>query len=148
MTAIAIDLDGTLGNCDHRVHLAQQQRWDEFHSALMDDPVHPDVAWVVRVLSSSCKVIAVTGRNKAFYDLTCQWLDANGLYRHIDHLLMRPDGDWRPDHVLKPELLENHYGTKAKTLKEIAFVLDDRDKVVEGWRNYGLPCWQVRTGGY
>jgi hypothetical protein len=43
-------------------------------------------------------------------------------------------------------MTEEYFGSKEAVLQNVIFVLDDRDKVVEAWRNYGLPCWQVRPG--
>ena len=148
MTTIVIDLDGTLCNCDHRVHLAQAQQWDEFHKGLLADEPYNDVADLVRTLSRTQIIIAVTGRNAAFKELTWRWFQLHALDEAITDVIMRPDGDWRPDHELKPMMLEEHFGSKEKVLEGVGFVLDDREKVVEAWRNYGLPCWQVRPGGY
>jgi|TARA_R110002051_G_scaffold314748_1_gene392197 phosphoglycolate phosphatase-like HAD superfamily hydrolase len=148
MTTVVIDLDGTLCNCVHRQHHAEQGQWDEFHSKLLDDPVYPDVAWFVAMLPMDYEVIALTGRDIAFKDDTWAWLERNKLSLAIDHLMMRPKMDFTPDHILKPQLLEGHIGSKEAVLAEVPIVLDDRDKVVEAWRNYGLPCWQVRPGGY
>lgn len=146
---IVFDLDGTLCNTDRRVHLAQQQQWDEFHRELMGDPCHPDVAWFMAMLPSAYQVIALTGRNEAFRNLTHRWLEHHQLSKRVDVLLMRPDDDFRPDHELKPELLQEFFGgTQQEVLDQVIVVLDDREKVVEAWRNYGLPCWQVRPGGY
>jgi hypothetical protein len=90
----------------------------------------------------------VTGRNEAFRQLTWSWLNEHKLDEYIDTLIMRPDSDWRPDHELKIALLEQAFGSKERALERVAFILEDRDKVVEAYRNYGLPCWQVRPGGY
>jgi hypothetical protein len=49
---------------------------------------------------------------------------------------------------LKPALLEGFFGGKQATIDNVKFVLDDRDAVVEAWRNYGLVCWQVRQGSF
>ena len=146
MTAIVVDLDGTLNNCSPRQHLAQAQKWDEFHGSLMDDLINPDVMFLLDNIAAEIMVIGCTGRSNAFRSLTTRWLLDNRIL--LDQLLMRPDGDWRPDHELKPKMLEKYLGSKDKVLRSVKFVLDDRDKVVEAWREYGLPCWQVRPGGY
>jgi hypothetical protein len=148
MTTIVIDLDGTLNNCVHRQHLAAEGRWDEFHGLLLDDPIYPDVVWFLSLIPKDFVVLALTGRNAAFWQDTWAWLDRHRLTSSIDHVLMRPELNYVPDHILKPQLLEEHIGSKDMVLNEVAVVLEDRDKVVEAWRNYGLPCWQVRSGGY
>lgn len=146
MTTVVIDLDGTLCDCVHRQHHAQQSQWDEFHAKLVDDEPYWDVQWFLKKLPERLQVLAVTGRNEAYRQMTYDWLDKHSIV--IDDVLMRPDRDFRTDDVLKPQLLEDHFGSKDLVIDNVAFVLDDRDKVVEAWRNYGLPCWQVRPGGY
>ena len=60
-------------------------------------------------------------------------------------LLMRKDGDNRPDQIVKRELYERH----VQGLYEIEGVLDDRDRVVAMWRNdLGLTCLQVAPGAF
>lgn len=148
MSAVIIDMDGTLCDCSHRVHLAAAGQWDEFHSLLGDDPVMPDVKALLEMVPTWSEVIICTGRNEAFRAETLKWLEKHLLSGYIDNLIMRPDGDFRPDHELKPALIEEHFGSKEIVLENILFVIDDRDKVVEAWRNYGLPCWQCRNGNY
>lgn len=148
MTTIVVDLDGTLNNCVHRQHLAQEGRWDEFHQELLLDDPYPDVAWFLNILPKEDFIIALTGRDIAFEKQTWIWLEQQKLTGCIDHILMRPKSDFTPDHILKPQLLEEYFdGCRDKVLEEVMVVLEDRDKVVEAWRNYGLPCWQVRREG-
>jgi hypothetical protein len=88
---------------------------------------------------------------------TEQWLLKHEI--SVDHLIMRPDHDWRSDHELKPKMLvdfitgldpekvwtEEHLAVSRKV---VWFILEDRDKVVEAWRNLGFRCWQTQPGGY
>jgi len=148
MTTIVCDMDGTLSNCVHRQHLAETGKWDEFHSQLLGDSIYRDVGWFLATLPKAYTVIILTGRDEAYQKDTWTWLDNHKLAGSIDHIIMRPELNYVPDHILKPRLLEEHVGSKALVLDEVAVVLEDRDKVVEAWRNYGLPCWQVRPGGY
>jgi FMN phosphatase YigB (HAD superfamily) len=139
---IVVDLDGTLCNSKHREHLAQAGQWDEFHSLLADDKPWGDVWQLIADLCGKYYIIGLTGRNEKYRLKTVQWLDKYEI--ELDNLLMRPDFDPRPDHELKPQLL-----AEAGVLpEEVLFVLEDRDKVVEAWRNWGYNCWQVRPGGY
>lgn len=145
-TAIVIDLDGTLSNCDHRVNYAQMGEWDEFHARGKDDRPYEDVALLVDGLSHLYNIVIVTGRNERYRRDLMTWLLE---YRiKIDSIVMRPDHDFTSDGELKIRLLEEYFGGKEAVLGCVAFVLEDRDKVVEAYRNYGLACWQVRLGSY
>jgi len=154
MKAIVIDLDGTLCNTAHREHLIGQ--WDEFNAGCKDDTPHPDVAWLVRSLSSpNCDglhLIGCTGRSEEHRVATEKWLMENDLL--LDFVLMRPAFDFRSDADVKVELLQGWHDSteeaeKGLTLQDrVLFVLEDREKMVEAWRNLGLNCWQVRYGAF
>jgi hypothetical protein len=144
---IIVDLDGTLCNSGHREHHAQAKEWDLFHSKLVEDKPNVDVAEVVAGMQAwGCKAYGLTGRNEAHRPATMKWLAANGV--ELDALVMRPDNDWRPDHELKPAALHAVFGTMEIALSRVLFILEDRDRVVEAWRNLGFKCWQVQPGGY
>jgi len=148
---IVIDLDGTLCDCEHRQIHAQNAEWDKFHEGLVHDLPNSDVVAFLDIIRNChgkmVQVVACTGRNEAFRKLTLDWFFQYDI--HIDVLLMRPDGDFTPDHELKPIMLQNFLGgEKSEVLDKVKMVLDDRDKVVDAWREYGLSCWQVRPGGY
>lgn len=158
---IVVDLDGTLCNSAHRDHLAVAGQWDEFHGLLSDDEPHTDVKDLVAALGlglwphMDLEIIALTGRNEKYRMMTEAWLLKHSVA--VDYLLMRPDFDWRPDVKLKPELLHEFISNNTEgpvdSIHELAksqvwFILEDRDKVVEEWRNLGFRCWQTQPGGY
>ena len=66
----------------------------------------------------------------------------NGLI--FEQIYMRSDNDYRPDTVLKRELLDkmraNGYDPKM--------VFDDRTSVVQMWRDAGLKAVQVAPGDF
>lgn len=59
-------------------------------------------------------------------------------------LLMRPDDDNRSDAIVKEEI----YLNQIKPHYSVFMVLDDRNKVVEMWREHGLVCHQVADGNF
>ena len=147
-SVIVIDLDGTLCNSAHREHLARAQEWDEFHSQLFLDEPWPDVAALLPIVSESFVIVGLTGRSSRYQTPTLRWLIKHKLEQYIDFLLMRPDGDWRSDNELKPALLDQWLKEQNSTHSSVLFILEDRDKMVEAWRELGHNCWQVRPGGY
>lgn len=144
---IIVDLDGTLCNSSHRDHLAQQKLWDEFNAAAANDQPWEDVATLIAAMQpEGYKFYGLTGRSQKWHNLTVGWLLNQGIM--LDALIMRPEGDFTSDHDLKPKMLEAVFGTMESALNRVLFILDDRDKVVEAWRNHGFRCWQVQPGGY
>lgn len=148
MKWIVVDLDGTIADCSHRVHLAHAQQWDEFHSLCTEDKLIEANAELVSVLGQTYGILMVTGRTEKFRWLTHQWLQKMGLGPFVTVLLMRPDDDFRPDVEMKLALLEGLFGSKENVLAQVLVAFDDRDKVVAGFRDYGIPTFQVRQGDY
>lgn len=145
---VITDLDGTVADCRHREHLAQNKEWDAFHSLIPDDKPHIDVCTMLQALKTEeFLLIGVTGRPYRNYQATTEWLMQHSV--PLDILLMRSDTDFRSDTVVKEELLFSLFeGDRERALKRVLFILEDRDKMVEHWRNLGFKCWQVRHGGY
>ncbi len=88
------------------------------------------------------KVILVSGRDAVCRAQTEQWLHDNNI--KYDYLFMREQNDMRCDTIVKKEI----YNTHIKDKFNIAFVIDDRKKVVEMWRNeFGLFVFNVDQSG-
>lgn len=145
---IVMDLDGTLCDISHRVHLAQAKQWDAFHDGILADKVREDAREFLSVMAKHYKIAFLTGRNERYRGVTVRWLNDNGLYYCCDLLLMRPDDNRDPDHELKLRLLDGAFHTREAALENVLLILDDRDKVVEAFRNAGFNCWQVTAGLY
>lgn len=143
---VVVDLDGTLCNSAHREHLARAKQWDEFHRALREDEPNQDVLQVLGTISWRFTIVGLTGRNEVYRPATLKWLKRHEVV--LDDLLMRPDGDWRQDHVLKPELLDVWLEANGHQHSDVLLILEDREKVVEAWRDLGHNCWQVRASGH
>lgn len=148
MRYVIFDLDGTLGDCNHRQHLAQSKDWDGFHAAGIGDSVIAPVADLMTVLATKARILIVTGRNHRFENITREWLKQAGIDFCVFDILMRRDDDYTRDAEMKIALLEEFFGTKDEVLKQVWFAIDDRDDVVEGLRNYGLTVMQPCVGRY
>lgn len=88
------------------------------------------------------KILIVSGREDDKYDVTYAWLRKHGI--PFDALFMRKAGDFRNDAIIKREIYENEILGNYNVL----FCLDDRDRVVNGWREAGLTCLQVAPGDF
>ena len=144
---VVIDLDGTLCDSRHREQYARDKEWERFHSLLLQDKPWRDVQHLMDCLDFiGTTIVILTGRSEGWGAATNQWLLEHKIVG--DTLLMRPEGDWRPDTELKPALLEKWMKESGCTKDDCLFIVEDRDKMVEEWRNRGYQCWQVRSGGY
>jgi predicted kinase len=154
---VVVDIDGTLSDPAHRLHhircvgdctcagkcRSKNPRWDLFHAEVDKDEPKPIIIDLVRRLSLSYWIIIVSGRSP---EHGCGIKTEDWLEKHLDipyvHLFMRQSGDTKPDYIHKKEVLD------LLPKDRIAFVLDDRQQVVDMWRDNGLTCLQVAKGAF
>ena len=144
--AAIFDVDGTLSDCTHRRHFVERKPadWKSFlrPDLVMLDTVIEPVAQLARYLANEFnEILIVTGRDEAQRHVTEKWLAKNDI--PYGQLLMRRDGDYRPDEVVKEEILE-----RLQKEFNIWLVLDDRSRVVSMWRKHGLVCLQAADGDF
>ena len=140
------DIDGTISNLEHRLHLIQGESpdWDEFHKRVLHDkPVYPVINIIKALRDCNHDVWFFTGRMWSCRSDTMKWLER---YLWIGPIVeMRQDGDFRPDVEIKQEMLDNMLSVDRNRL---AGVFDDRRRIVDMWRENGIPCFQVKEGDY
>lgn len=88
------------------------------------------------------------GRPERYRAVTYDWLERHDLRSVIDGLLMRPDGERMQDGELKLRLLDGYFGSRSRALRRVAFILEDRERVVTAYRGAGFRCWQVQPGAF
>lgn len=147
---IVCDLDGTLADCEHRVHHVRNtpKNWDAFFAGVREDRVNYPVLSVLNKFVDyegfQYKLIFCSGRPERCRADTEAWLMEQACLAKDDYtLLMRKDGDFRADHIVKQEILDN-----SIPKERVLFVLDDRQQVVDMWRRNGLTCFQVAEGNF
>ncbi len=71
------------------------------------------------------------------------YLDIETVHRRWwDRLIMRSEGDSRPDDILKLEFLDRLIDDGA----QCQFIVDDRPKVIRAWESRGLKVDDVGPG--
>lgn len=145
--AILVDIDGTIADITHRAHHvnnpSEQKNWPAFNATMHKDLPKQDVIAVIKAMANhGYPIILVTGRFEEFREVTTAWLLKHGI--PYSKLIMRQNGDYRSDHIIKRRIYhEQIYGSY-----DIIGVFDDRDSVVQMWREQGLTCFQVQKGDY
>lgn len=140
MKIIIFDIDGTLANLDHRLHYIKNGKrdWQAFHDNVhLDIPIKPMVELCHTLYNARYSIILVTGRMESNREATKNWCIDHEIW--YDELYMRPTNDYRPDTVVKKEILDQ---IKNKFNREILFAVDDRSSVVKMWRDAGIICLQ------
>lgn len=150
------DLDGTLADLTHRLHFLQDKtdklRWDKFHAACLQDKPKHSVIWLFNTLiAADADVWVFSGRSDIVRQQTVDWLADNTamgsdtIACNPNLLTMRKQGDYTEDHLLKASWVDNLLEIDRKRL---VCTFDDRQRVVDMWRERGITCMQVAPGDF
>ena len=153
MNFVVFDLDDTLACTEHRQHILEQdfldesEKWNKFFEACVkDQPIRPIIN-VFNALASAQwdhqnRIEIWTGRSDRVREQTEMWLTfyVKEFSKHHVALRMREEGDFRPDTEIKAEWIEQ-YGKPD-------IVFDDRNKMVNWWREQGIVCCQVKESDF
>ena len=150
---VIFDIDGTLADNSHRQHFLEGEKkdWKSFFDAMVfDKPVKPIVDLYQSLVDlDKHKIVIFTGRPVNYQHQTVTWLYDHVIgYETWPRLLMRKHGDYRSDSIIKKELLYEFLDSHNLTKNDIAFVIDDRQQVVEMWRSEGIACLQCAEGDF
>lgn len=134
---VIVDIDGTVA------HMNGKRGPFDWNKVDLDDPDESIIS-LVYLLASKYKIVFMSGRSEDARKLTELWLDVHmptiGYELH-----MRGSNDFRKDSIVKRELFETHIASMYNVL----YVLDDRQQVVDMWRNeLGLKVLQVAEGNF
>lgn len=143
---IIVDLDGTLCNIDHRMHLFRANKLDEFQNEMAKDTPNFWCTEIIWAMSYRYTIHYVTARSDDHASVTDFWVAQHSPTDDLlDHfILMKDSGDNRPDDVVKEEMYRQHIEPEY----DVLFVIDDRQHVVDMWRRLGLTCLQCAKGDY
>lgn len=141
---VIFDLDGTLALIDHRrkfIDGAGKKNWNRFFEECdKDEPNIPVIKMNNLLYNAGYEIIILSGRSISVKNKTLNWLKKYNVKYH--DLKMRPVRDYTPDEKLKSDWL------KKMDYDRIFCVFDDRNKVVDMWRENGLTCFQVAKGDF
>ncbi len=142
--AIIVDIDGTLADITHREKYVRKnpKDWKSFFNAMDKDTIAPWCKALIHAMEKDYQIILCSGRPGNYREPTEKWLNENGIENYL--LFMRKAGDFRSDTVAKKEIYENY----IKPHYDVLFVVDDRQKVVDMWREEGLTCLQCDKGDF
>lgn len=147
-TSVIFDIDGTLANCEHRIHLVRSKpkNWPAFNRGMKEDVPNWDIVWLLQTLhNTGTTILIASGRSEDDRAVTERWLDnvANieGLY---SKLYMRASKDYRRDDIVKSEILDQMRADGYNP----TMCVDDRQQVVDMYRSRGLRVLQVAPGDF
>lgn len=145
MSLYVVDIDGTIADLSHRLDFikTKPKNWPAFEKGCSKDvPITPVIRLANDLFSAGHQVIYCSGRSSKARERTETWLkEHNVLYTA---LLMREEGDYRRDDIVKQELHEQIW---AKWGVPVLYI-DDRNQVVDMIRDRGDICLQVQPGNF
>ena len=142
---VIFDVDGTIADVEHRRHFVNGNNdWDSFRKETVNDT---PVQWVCdiakRHISQGDEVAFFSARNESERDISerqiSEWIGDGH-----KGVFLRPDGDYRCDAEFKSELADRFEDIGG----QIDLVYDDRNKVVDMWRQRGTTVVQVADGDF
>jgi len=138
---VIFDLDGTIADISHRVHFVRggNKDWDSFFAGCTGDvPNWPVVRALEAHIAAGHSVEIWSARSDIARYETEAWLEiAAGIPAGI-LTRMRSAGDNTPDVVLKRYWLNQLHESERPDI-----VYDDRQRVVDMWREEDIACFQV-----
>lgn len=150
---ILVDIDGTIAKMTNRGPFD----WSAVYKDDVNEPVHELLKFIQHCNwtdmehcipeEDMVKIIFLSGRDGHARDETIRWFADKTWFpvTYGDNLFMRAPDDIRRDSIIKDEL----YEAEIKGKYNVLFVLDDRDQMVEHWREVvGIPCFQVAEGDF
>jgi len=138
---VLLDLDHTIANSFWRDSMIGTESWDVYHEASKDDKPFQNIARLINSLASmSYVIIGITGRNEKFRQLTTKWLLEHRI--DVDELLMRPDGNFEKNGIVKMALVEERF---KNNYKNIQFLIDDNEDTILSFHKLGITTLQVRN---
>ena len=142
---IIFDVDGTIADVEHRRHFVNGNNdWDSFRAETVNDT---PVQWVCdiakRFIAQGDQVAFFSARNESERDITEKQI-SDWIGDGHKGVFLRPDGDFTPDDVFKSELADKFIDMGG----EIDLIFDDRQKVVDMWRDKGFTVVQVADGDF
>mgnify|MGYP001116715663 CR=1 FL=1 len=151
MSLFVFDIDGTLADCNHRLHYIKStpKNWKEFFSNNKNDqPILPMIDLLMQLENNNRsefepnQIALATGRPERLRKDTIEWL-----FEHAGDLsfslYMRNDYDYRPDVLVKIEqmkMIEQDYKRK------IDIWFDDREPIIAALRTHGVFVVNVNQG--
>ena len=127
----------------------KRRDWDAFFAACVDDePNWPVISTMMTLIRAGADVRIWSGRSSAVMNETVWWIQrhvADDIDLEEIQLVMRREGDYTPDELLKAGWLES---MPEYDRRRLVAVSDDRDKVVAMRRERGVACFQVAPGSF
>ena len=149
---VIFNLDGTLVKIDKRRELASVNEsrfnWAKIldpEYLVLDEPNVHVISMFKHLKAAGYRMVIFSGRSERTREATIKHLKSLGV--ECDLLQMRPEVvpyQFMKDYQLKKEWLHKYFPGEKKN--NIEFIFENRNRVIDMWREEGLTCFQVASG--
>lgn len=143
---MVVDIDGTLAEVGLRRRRLLERLpvdWEAFYRDDFDDLPRRNVCSFVLFNARTMELFLCTSRRESVRDKTQRWLKRHlGLEPRDYTLIMRANGDERPEHIQKLDQFFRE--TTEEERRRVLFVVEDNKTVARMWRRRGFTCFIVR----
>lgn len=133
--AVMFDTDGTTATMVNRGPFD----WFKVHTDL---PKYNVINHAKDLKARGVTIINLSGRDGVCKQETSDWYDKVGMPN--DAHFQREAGDQRSDNIIKKEIFFRDIAPNYNVL----YCVDDRNQVVDMWREINVECWQVAPGNF
>lgn len=137
--AFIFDMDGTLA-----LHEGVRSPYDESKVG-MDNPNTNVVNMARTLFKAGFDIIITSGRHESCRADTVAWCVKWGV--PVTAMFMRPNASSKREDK-DADVKEKIYRNDIETKWNVVGVFDDRQRVVDRWRELGLTCYQVAPGAF
>lgn len=147
---VIFDIDGTLADASYRLGFIEdpdRKDWESFFMAenmMKDLPIEPTVE-IIAGLEPLFPIMFLTARPERTRMTTINWLGKHLPWLSSYKLLMRADGDRRPSHEVKRDILFNDLLLPERP---ILCAFEDRAEDAKMYRASGVTCWLIDEGRF
>lgn len=135
---VVFDIDNTLLNEDHRKEHREAKDWKTYFSLChLDTPIEHIIQLTHEYKKNGYEVWVMSGRADYILEETIASLKEHNVY--FDHIKLRGKENKMPDYIIKPA-----WARKLIGIERIDAVYDDLDRVIEGFKKYGLNVIDVK----
>lgn len=144
MKTIIFDIDWTIANCEHRLHLIKEQDPKDYIKFYMNCDKDEPISQVIEILerfneNRKYDLALITWRSEICSEKTRDWIENETGIKPAEYTLyMRDFDDHRPAHEVKKEVIKEYFD-----VKEIHAIFEDCPKCVAMYRELWLFVFDV-----
>jgi hypothetical protein len=134
------DLEGTLTDCDHRIHHYENKDWDAWNKSIVLDTPRLGIIKLLKVCRATANAFILTSKEERYKKLVDYWLEINNLGDLSDFIFYKND---------KFKNMSSPF-YKLNSIKELMcrygnplMVFDDREDVVLHLIKNNIPAIKV-----